>query len=135
MAVVVVTPTNFAVSVASATLPSSAGVVTTTNSDGWSVTIPRRGSTDKLILLFLDSGATDSITVKKGDYKPGPAFLANKGDLTFALAASETKYLVLESGRFEQDDDTVTITCTGANTTKLSAFTMPYAQGGGSAIA
>lgn len=134
MAVVAVTPTRLTAGTFSATLPISGGVVATSTTDGWSIALGSRGTVEGLLIIVLDDGATSTITVKKGDRNPGPAQLADLGDKTQAFAASETRWISLQPGRHEQDDNTITVvpSTTGA---KIICFLLPTGIGGGSAIA
>ena len=58
----------------------------------------------------------------------GSPVVLGQGNLTITMAASDVKYVVLESGRFEQDDSTIKGTV-AANATKMIAFLLPVNWG------
>ena len=132
MATTAITPTQLVAGTVSADILDANGTVADTPSDGWAIALGAGGVTDKLILKFLTDGSGDTLVVTAGD-RP-PAELAGKGALSITLAASDARWIVLESGRHEQNDNTVVITC-GDTGTKLLALLMPKGIGGGSAVA
>lgn len=88
-------------------------------------TLPYMDGQDRLLLLLEEvDGSTASIVFDKGDYPPSP--LAEKGSLTVALAANDLLPLVLEAGRFLQNDGTITYTVTGG--VKIWALRIPYPE-------
>lgn len=135
MAVTAVTPTRLVAGTFSADILVSDGVTATSTATdgtgGWAINLSSRGSTDKLIVILLDDGSGAGITVIAGDSQ---APLRAKGNQTKTMAASDCFWFVPESGRFEQDDNTINIVSDDAGT-KCIAFLMPVAQGGGGAIA
>ncbi len=134
MAVTAVTPTRLVAGTPTTTLPTSGGQTATSTTDGWSIALGSRGTTEQLYVVLLDDGSGCTVTVYAGDRNPGPAQLAAKGDDTFAMAASETFYYAFEPGRHEQDNNTIQMASSDAGT-KLLAFLMPIGIDGGSAIA
>lgn len=132
MSVTDITPTQLVTNTRSADITDSDGTAAGTPADGWSITLGSQGTVEKLLLKFAADGSGDTVTVLAGDNPP--ALTAGKGNLSVVLAASDVRYVVLEAGRFLQDDNTVKATCTDAGTT-VKAFLMPVAIGGGSGIA
>lgn len=132
MATTAVTPTQLVAGTVSADILDSDGVVADTPSDGWAIALGANGNTDKLIIRLVADATGDTAVVTAGD-RP-PAELAGKGSLSITLAASDARWIVLESGRHEQNDNTIVITCTDTGT-KCLALLMPKGIGGGSAMA
>jgi len=124
MAVTAVTLTELTLNTASADLPASGWTAIATGADGFSLDVSGVGS--PVVLGFLDGGTADTITITAGD-RP-PAQLQGQGNLAIAMAASDVKYIVLESGRFEQNDSTIKGTV-AANATKMIAFLLPVNWG------
>lgn len=131
MAVTAITPFQLVAGTMSDDLNDSDGTVASVVGDGWAIALGTRGSTDRLLLRVLADGTGDTIVVAAGDSQ---APLRAKGSKSYVLAASDCRIIVLESGRHEQDDGTILITCSDTGT-KMAAFLMPVAQGGGGAIA
>jgi len=105
----------------SADLLDANGVAATTPADGW--VIAAAGIEGGRLLIKLLADATgDTVTFLAGDNPP--SHRKGLGNLAVVLAASDVRYLVLESGRFLQDDGTILATCTDAGTT-LHAFLLP----------
>ena len=76
-----------------------------------------------VLIGFSDGGGgADDVTITAGD-RP-PAQLQGQGNLTITMAASDVKFVTLESGRFEQNDSTIKGTVAGNNTTMV-AFLLP----------
>lgn len=132
MSVTDITPTQLVVNTRSADITDSDGTVASTPSDGWSIALGSQGRVQGLLLKFLADGSGDTVTILAGDNPP--SMTAGLGNLTVTLAASDVRYIVLEGGRFLQDDGTVKATCTDAGTT-VRAFLLPVAVSGGSGIA
>lgn len=132
MAVTVITPTQLVLDTPSADILDSDGTVATTPADGFSIALGTRGRIGSLIIKLLADGSGDTVVFKAGDQPP--AMRAGLGDLSVVLAASDVRYIVIESARFMQDDNTVLATCTDAGTS-MRVFAMPIALDGGSAIA
>ena len=125
MAVTAVTLTELTLNTASADLPASGWTAIATGADGFSLDVSGVGS--PVVLAFIDSGGTaDNITITAGD-RP-PAQLQGQGNLTITMAASDVKYVTLESGRFEQNDSTIKGT-SAADATKMIAFLLPVNAG------
>lgn len=124
--------TQLALNTASADITDADGTVASTPADGWAIAMGARAFPEKVILKFLADGSGDTVTIKAGD-KP-PSERAGLGDLAITLAANDVKYIVVESARFLQDDNTIFAVCTDAGTT-CRAFAMPVGLGGGSGIA
>ena len=121
MATTAITPTPLVRDVVSADILDAAGTVATTPSDGWVIAAPVGPDVD-LLLKFLVDASGDTITIKAGD-RP-PSHLSGLGDLALVLAASDVRYIMVEKGRFLQDDGTFLVVCTDAGTT-CYAFTIP----------
>ena len=119
-----VTPTALAINVESADILDAGGTsINTASSDVFA--IAAGGSAGNHILLkFLVDASGDTITIKAGDRPPSQ--LVDLGDLDFVLAANDVRYIVVETGRFLQDDGTIRATCTDDGTT-CKAFTIPEA--------
>lgn len=124
MAVTAVTLTELTLNEASADLPAAGWTAIATGADGFSLDMSGVGA--PVVLGFLDGGAADNITITAGD-RP-PAQLQGQGNLTITMAASDVKYITLESGRFEQNDSTIKGTV-AANATKMIAFLLPVNWG------
>lgn len=125
MAVTAVTLTELTLNEASADLPAAGWTTIATGADGFSLDVSGVGS--PVLLGFLDSGgAADNVTITAGD-RP-PAQLQGQGNLTITMAASDVKYVTLESGRFEQNDSTIKGTA-AADATKMIAFLLPVNWG------
>jgi hypothetical protein len=124
MAILNATLTPLTLNTASADLPASGWAAISDGAVGFSLDVSGVGS--PVVLGFLDGGAADTITITAGD-RP-PAQLQGQGNLTITMAASDVKYIVLESGRFEQNDSTIKGTV-AANATKMIAFLLPVNWG------
>jgi|TARA_B110000014_G_C20123278_1_gene596439 hypothetical protein len=124
MAVTAVTLTELTLNEASADLPAAGWTAIATGADGFSLDMSGVGA--PVVLGFLDGGAADNITITAGD-RP-PAQLQGQGNLTITMAASDVKYITLESGRFEQNDSTIKGTI-AADATKMIAFLLPVNWG------
>jgi hypothetical protein len=125
MAVTAVTLTELTLNEASADLPIASWTTIATGADGFSLDVSGVGS--PVVLGFSDGGgAADDVTITAGD-RP-PAQLQGQGNLTITMAASDVKYVVLESGRFEQNDSTIKGVA-AANATTMIAFLLPVNWG------
>ena len=125
MAVTAVTLTELTLNTASADLPVAAWTAIATGADGFSLDMTGVGS--PVLLGFIDSaGGANNVTITAGD-RP-PAQLQGQGNLTITMAASDVKYVTLESGRFEQNDSTIKGTA-AADATKMIAFLLPVNWG------
>jgi len=124
MAVTAVTLTELTLNEASADLPAAGWTAIATGADGFSLDMSGVGA--PVVLGFLDGGAADNITITAGD-RP-PAQLQGQGNLTITMAASDVKYIQLESGRLEQNDSTIKGTI-AADATKMIAFLLPVNWG------
>ena len=124
MAITPITLTELTLNSASADLPAAGWTAIATGADGFSLDMTGVGS--PVLLGFLDGGAADTVTITAGD-RP-PAQLQAQGNLTIAMAASDVKYVTLESGRFEQNDSTIKGTI-AADATKMIAFLLPVNWG------
>ena len=95
---------------------SANGIVATTPTDGWVVSPPsgkQFGATVRLTLGVDASG--DTFTIVAGDRYP--AQRADLGNLSVVLAASDIRYIDIESSRFLQNDGTIQVTATDAGST------------------
>ena len=125
MAVTAVTLTELTLNTASADLPVASWTAIATGADGFSLDMTGVGS--PVVLGFFDGGgAADNVTITAGD-RP-PAQLQGQGNLAITMAASDVKYVTLESGRFEQNDSTIK-GIAAANATKMIAFLLPVNAG------
>lgn len=127
MATTSITPTALAFNTMSADLVDGDGTAADTQADGWAVALGDY-PTERLLFKFLDDGTGGDVTFKAGD-RP-PAGLAALGDLVITLAANDVRYIVLEPGRFEQSDDTITVIAEDAGC-EIKVFAMPKGGGGG----
>ncbi|KKN05565.1 hypothetical protein LCGC14_1086000 [marine sediment metagenome] len=121
MATTAITPTPLVRDVMSADILDAAGTVATTPTDGWVIAAPVAPDVD-LLLKFLVDASGDTITIVAGD-RP-PSHLSGLGNLLLVLAASDVRYIMIEKGRFLQDDGTFLVTATDAGST-CYAFTIP----------
>ena len=125
MAVTAVTLTELTLNEASADLPIASWTTIATGADGFSLDMTGVGS--PVVLGFSDGGgAADNVTITAGD-RP-PAQLQGQGNLSITMAASDVKFVTLESGRFEQNDSTIKGTVAG-NSTTMVAFLLPVNWG------
>ena len=125
MAVTAVTLTELTLNEASADLPVASWTAIATGADGFSLDMTGVGS--PVLLGFIDSaGGANNVTITAGD-RP-PAQVQGQGNLAITMAASDVKYVTLESGRFEQNDSTIK-GIAAANATKMIAFLLPVNWG------
>lgn len=86
---------------------------------------------NKLFFIVSNTAATPgSVIVRTGAYPvdtpSGPAFRAKRGDLTVAIPASSSIVLgPLESARFDQADDSLSIDFGAGTTGTISAYLAP----------
>lgn len=124
MATTAITPTALVVNVESADILDAGGTVATTPTDGWVIAAPTGRDTD-LLLKFLVDASGDTVTIVAGDRPPSQR--SGLGNLAIVMAASDVRYIIIEKGRFLQDDGTILATCVDAGTS-CKAFTIPKAQ-------
>ena len=104
---------------------SGNGIVATTPSDGWVISPPSGLAFDERLLLTLGVDASgDTFTILGGDRFP--AQRADLGNMTVVLAASDIRYIAIETSRFLQNDGTILVTATDAGST-LTAVMLPKA--------
>lgn len=131
MATTAIAPSVLAFSVPSADILDADGTVATTPADGWVIALGAKGHRGQLICKLLADASGDTVTFLAGD---AVALQAARGNLAVVLAASDVRYIVLESGRFEQDDNSIRATATDAGTS-MRCFLMPPTSDGGTALA
>lgn len=129
MADVTVTLTRMAANTATSDLLASLSDHNTGETGEVSVagdtTLPYTAGDDRLMLMFEEQdGSTASVVIDAGDYPPSA--LKDKGSLTVSLAANDFKAIVLEAGRFLQNDGKITWTVTGG--VRIGAFRVIYAS-------
>ena len=101
------------------------GLVATTPADGWVISPPAALAFDERLILRLTVDATgDTFTVTAGDRYP--AQRADLGNLSLVLAASDTRFVAIETSRFLQNDGTIVVTATDAGSA-LTALFLPKA--------
>ena len=94
-------------------------LVATTPSDGWEIQPPSGEILgERLIFRLIANGTGDTVTFKAGDRYP--AQRVDLGDLDVVLAASDVRYVSIETSRFLQDDGKIIATCTDAGTILLA---------------
>jgi hypothetical protein len=104
---------------------SGNGIVATTPSDGWVVSPASGEQFDERTWFRVTADSTgDTATFKAGDRYP--AQRADLGDLDMVLAASDSRFIVIETSRFLQNDGTILVTATDAGTS-LTCITNPKA--------
>ena len=98
---------------------SGNNLVATTPSDGWIIT-PASGKVLGELLFFrlIANGTGDTVTFVAGDRYP--AHRVDLGNLDIVLAASDVRYVSVETSRFLQDDGTMLLTATDAGTIVLA---------------
>jgi len=125
MAITVCTPEVLTLDTESADLPDASGTVATTPATGWSIDVSGYKA-NRVLLKFLANGTGDTVTIVAGDYPP--AARQGLGALSIVLAASDVKFICVESARFMQSDSTyagkLLATCTDAGT-MIWAFILP----------
>ena len=117
-----VTPTVLVINAESADILDAGGTsITTAATDVFAIAAGGEAG-NHLLLKFLVNGSGATITILAGDRPPSQR--VDLGDLDFVLAANDVRYIVIETGRFLQDDGTIRATCTDDGTT-CKAFTLP----------
>lgn len=123
MTVAAVTPLSLVMDTASADFADADATAITTGADGFSIDADSVDWTGrKMVIKFVDDGSGDVITILAGDYPP--ALRQGLGNLVITLAASDVKYVVLESARFLQNDGKILGTSTGTGV-KVGAIVLP----------
>ena len=118
----VVTPTTLVMNTESADILDANGTsINTASTDVFSISAAGLPP-GRLLLKFLVNGTGDTITIAAGDRPPSQR--AGLGALTIVMAASDVRYIVVDSSRFLQDDGTIRATCTDDGTT-CKAFIIP----------
>lgn len=121
MADVTVTVTDLAPNVASTDLVGSGSAFTTGQTgvvSTYRATHPYLSGEERLRFIIEETGGTTgSVVFDAGDYPPSS--LKDKGTLTVTLAANDLKELILEAGRFLQDDGTISWTFTGTGRVRV----------------
>lgn len=124
MAVTTITPTALSLDTATADLSATPGTLIVTGADGGSIDLGTATYAGRKMLLYLtDTGTAQDITVTAGDRPPSQR--ADAGALAVTMAASDVKALVIEIGRFLQNDQTILITSAGNSTSRVAAFILP----------
>lgn len=105
---------------------SGNGIVATTPSDGWVISPPSgvEFANERLLLTLGVDASGDTFTIAAGNRFP--AQRAGLGALTVTLAASDVRYLVVETSRFLKSNGTIVVTCTDAGST-MTAVMLPKA--------
>lgn len=119
-----------AITLTTMTMGSVTADVLTTAEGGTQVTtgniavITTNGENRNVILSVYGSGGASSITVQAGDNPPAQrAGLGATSAIT--IPASDCVLLCLEGARFGQDNGTIRITNSGANTIVVGAYRLP----------
>ena len=117
MAVTVITPEVLTLDTRSSDLPDASGTVAPTPTDGWTIDVTGYKA-NRVLLKFLADGTGDTVTILAGDYPP--AARQGLGNISIVLAASDVRYVVVESARVMQSDSTyagmIRATCVDAGT-------------------
>ena len=122
MADVAVTPTALVINVASADILDADGVAIA-NASANTFAIAAGGQAGShLLLKFFDDGSSDTVVILAGDRPPSQR--VDLGNLSITMAASDARYIVIETGRFLQDDGTIRVTC-GDDGMECKAFILP----------
>jgi hypothetical protein len=114
MAVTVITPEVLTLATRSADLPDASGVVATTPADGWDIADISAYHATQILLKFLADASGDTVYITAGDNPP--AVLAGLGSLAIVLAASDVRYVVVETARHMQDNGKIHAYCADAGT-------------------
>lgn len=104
---------------------SGNGIVATTPSDGWVIS-PPSGQVlgERLVIRFTADATGDTFVFTAGDRYP--AQRADLGPMSIVLAASDTRFISIETSRFLQNDGTIIVTCTDTGSA-LTALMLPKA--------
>ena len=99
---------------------SGNGIVATTPTDGWIISPPTNETfgNGRLILRLTVDGSGDTFTIVGGTRYP--AQRADLGNMTVVLAASQSKFIVIETSRFLKTDGTILITATDAGSVVMA---------------
>ena len=130
MATTAITTELLTVNTRSADLPdagggSGNGVVADTPADGWAVSPPSGLAFDERLVFRMTADATgDTFVFTAGDRYP--AQRADLGNLSITMAASDTRFIAIETSRFLQNDGTIVVTCTDTGSA-LTALMLPKA--------
>lgn len=116
----------------SADLPVTAGsgsgnaIAATSTADGWVISPPsgQEFANDRLVIFLGDTGTGGTVTFKAGDRYP--AQRADLGDLVITLAASDGRFVPIETSRFLQNDGTI-IAIPSVTALIMTAFMEPKA--------
>ena len=104
---------------------SGNNVVADTPSDGWVISPPSGQVLGERLILRLIADATgDTVVITAGDRYP--AQRADLGPMSIVLAASDTRFISIETSRFLQNDGTIIVTCTDTGSA-LTALMLPKA--------
>lgn len=122
MAITAITPEALTINTKGGDLPDASGVVATTPADGWVIAAGGLAGA-RLLLKFLANGSGDTVVFHQGDRPPSQrADLGvtgteiDDGGLDLTLAANDVRHIVVEAGRFLQDDGTIHAHCGDAGT-------------------
>ena len=122
MADIAITVTALAINTVSADILDADGTTISTASANTFAIAAGGLAGGRLLLKFFDDGSTDTITILAGDRPPSQR--VDLGNLSFAMGAADVRYILIEAGRFLQDDGTIRATCT-TNGMECKAFTLP----------
>ncbi len=122
MADVAITPTTLAIGTVSADILDANGTAISSASANTFAIAAAGLAGGRLLLKFLDDGSGDTVVIKAGDRPPSQR--VDLGDLSITMAASDCRYIVVETGRHLQDDGTVRATC-GDDGMTCKAFILP----------
>ena len=117
-----VTPTTLAINVESADILDAGGTAIGTASTDVFAIAAGGAAGHHILLKFLSDATGDTVTIAAGDRPPSQR--EGLGSLAIVLAANDVRYIVIETGRFLQDDGTLRATCTDDGTT-CKAFILP----------
>ena len=115
MADVAVTPVTLAINTVGADILDAGGTSIATASANVFAIAAGGHAGGRLLLKFLVDGSGDTITLLAGDRPPSQR--VDLGSLDIVLAANDVRQIVIETGRFLQDDGTIRATCTDDGTT------------------
>ncbi len=125
MAVVTITPVQLVRETASADLPDASGTAITAGIDGF-VIANTIGFARNVLIKMVEAGGTAGSVDFDAGAKP-PAITAGLGPFSVPLAASDVKYVTLESARFTQADGTITGKVSGVSVddVTMTVFLLP----------
>ncbi len=123
MADVAITPVPLVVEVFSADILDGDGTAITTAADNEFAIAAPAGVRDTLLLLhFVANGSGDTVVILAGDRPPSQR--TGLGTLSQVLAASDSRWVIIDPSRHLQDDGKIRATC-GDDGTTCAAFTIP----------